>query len=271
MAMYQIECAYTCHTGNIRANNEDNFWCFGESLPVNNEGTKGICSKIISGNRVPAMAVFDGMGGESCGEIAAFLASEEFGKFYNANKRMLRDMPEDFIDGVCEKDESGSMQIWDRASYSELWEAQWRCSSLHRSLCLPAILGTAGFILWTGGKLQQISTDHVLGGTAVGKAPLTQYLGLPEELQRLEPSVTEIEHKEGYRYLLCSDGVTDMLSDSEIEAILSQDMEISEIVNDLLESALQKGGRDNVTIVLCEVQKLDTSPQNERMDEKSER
>ena len=32
MAMYQIECAYTCHTGNIRANNEDNFWCFGESL-----------------------------------------------------------------------------------------------------------------------------------------------------------------------------------------------------------------------------------------------
>ena len=102
MAMYQIECAYTCHTGNIRANNEDNFWCFGESLPVNNEGTKGICSKIISGNRAPAMAVFDGMGGESCGEIAAFLASEEFGKFYNANKRMLRDMPEDFIDDVCE-------------------------------------------------------------------------------------------------------------------------------------------------------------------------
>ena len=92
MAMYQIECAYTCHTGNIRANNEDNFWCFGESLPVNNEGTKGICSKIISGNRAPAMAVFDGMGGESCGEIAAFLASEEFGKFYNTNKRMLRDM-----------------------------------------------------------------------------------------------------------------------------------------------------------------------------------
>ena len=81
---------------------------------------------------------------------------------------------------------------------------------------------------------------------------------LPEELQRLEPSVTEIEHKEGYRYLLCSDGVTDMLSDSEIEAILSQDMEISEIVNDLLKNALQKGGRDNVTIVLCEVQKLDT-------------
>ena len=119
-------------------------------------------------------------------------------------------------------------------------------------------LGDSRIYFMDGGKLQQISTDHVFGGTAVGKAPLTQYLGLPEELQRLEPSVTEIEHKEGYRYLLCSDGVTDMLSDSEIEAILSQDMEIPEIVNDLLKNALQKGGRDNVTIVLCEVQKLDT-------------
>ena len=131
-----------------------------------------------------------------------------------------------------------------------VWEAQWQCSSLHQSLCLPAILGTAGFILWMVVSFSRFPTDHVFGGTAVGKAPLTQYLGLPEELQRLEPSVTEIEHKEGYRYLLCSDGVTDMLSDSEIEAILSQDMEIPEIVNDLLKNALQKGGRDNVTIVL---------------------
>ena len=49
-----------------------------------------------------------------------------------------------------------------------------------------------------------------------------------------------------------------MLSDSEIEAILSQDMEIPEIVNGLLKHALQTGGRANVTIVLCEEQKLDT-------------
>ena len=203
------------------------------------------------------MAVFDGMGGESCGEIAAFLASEEFGKFYNANKRMLRDMPEDFIDDVCEKMNQAVCRygtehhIWSMGSTMAMLlftpESMFACN-----------LGDSRIYLMDGGKLQQISTDHVFGGTAVGKAPFTQYLGLPEELQRLEPSVTEIEHKEGYRYLLCSDGVTDMLSDSEIEAILSQDMEIPEIVNDLLKNALHKGGRDNVTIVLCEVQKLDT-------------
>ena len=165
--------------------------------------------------------------------------------------------PEDFIDDVCEKMNQAVCRygtehhIWSMGSTMAMLlftpESMFACN-----------LGDSRIYFMDGGKLQQISTDHVFGGTAVGKAPLTQYLGLPEELQRLEPSVTEIEHKEGYRYLLCSDGVTDMLSDSEIEAILSQDMEIPEIVNDLLKNALQKGGRDNVTIVLCEVQKLDT-------------
>ena len=168
MAMYQIECAYTCHTGNIRANNEDNFWCFGESLPVNNEGTKGICSKIISGNRVPAMAVFDGMGGESCGEIAAFLASEEFGKFYNANKRMLRDMPEDFIDDVCEKMNQAVCRygtdhhIWSMGSTMAMLlftpESMFACN-----------LGDSRIYFMDGGKLQQISTDHVLVVRQLGK------------------------------------------------------------------------------------------------------
>mgnify|MGYP000202364570 FL=1 len=96
---YQIEYAYTCHMGRVRANNEDNFWCCGELLPAENHGTQGIRSETISGNRTPALAVFDGMGGESCGEMAAFVASREFGKYYSANKRTLRDVPEDFYPG----------------------------------------------------------------------------------------------------------------------------------------------------------------------------
>ena len=39
---YQIDYAYTCHTGKVRANNEDNFWCCGVRLPVHNQGVDGI-------------------------------------------------------------------------------------------------------------------------------------------------------------------------------------------------------------------------------------
>ena len=252
MAMYQIECAYTCHTGNIRANNEDNFWCFGESLPVNNEGTKGICSKIISGNRAPAMAVFDGMGGESCGEIAAFLASEEFGKFYNANKRMLRDMPEDFIDDVCEKMNQAVCRygidhhIWSMGSTMAMLlftpESMFACnlgdSRIYRSSCE---------------KFGQISEDHTLGRHFLGKAPLTQYLGMQEEDLKLAPSLTRYPVAEGDRYLICSDGITDMLSDGEIADIFTREIPVEETVQVLVERALKKGGRDNITVILCEV------------------
>ena len=50
----------------------------------------------------------------------------------------------------------------------------------------------------------------------LGKAPLTQYLGFQEENMALEPSIVEIGYQPGSSYLICSDGVTDMLSDQEL-------------------------------------------------------
>ena len=254
---YQIEYAYTCHMGRVRANNEDNFWCCGELLPAENHGTQGIRSETISGNRTPALAVFDGMSGESCGEMAAFVASREFGKYYSANKRTLRDVPEDFIQGVCK---SMNKAV---CGYSEENHIQSMGTTLAMTLFTPESmfvcnLGDSRIYFSDGEHFRQVSTDHVLGRNLLGKAPLTQYLGVPEEQQILEPSIQEIEHKEGYRYLMCSDGVTDMLSDGEIADILAREIPLADIVELLLERALQKGGRDNVTIVLCEVQKQDS-------------
>lgn len=93
---YQINYAYTSHVGKVRANNEDNFWCCGEFLPQENQGTAGVCSGSVPGRRFPALAVFDGMGGESCGEAAAFLAARQFGDFYEENKKDLRKDPRIF-------------------------------------------------------------------------------------------------------------------------------------------------------------------------------
>lgn len=55
------------------------------------------------------------------------------------------------------------------------------------------------------------------------------------------------------RYLLCSDGVTDMLSDREIEEIMKLEDSIRDIAHALLTRVLDKGARDNTTIILCEV------------------
>ena len=57
----------------------------------------------------------------------------------------------------------------------------------------------------------------------------------------------------GDRFLLCSDGITDMLSDGEIADILSRDISVEETVELLVDRALKKGGRDNITVVLCAI------------------
>ena len=82
---------------------------------------------------------------------------------------------------------------------------------------------------------------------------MTQYLGVTDENMALDPSVRKLEYKPGSRYLLCSDGMTDMLTDGEIADILSRESPAQETVQLLLERTLKKGGRDNVTIVLCEI------------------
>ena len=106
-------------------------------------------------------------------------------------------------------------------------------------------------------RLQQISVDHVIGRSFLGKPPLTQYLGITEEGMVLEPCITKHPYVVGDRYLLCSDGMTDMLSDGEIADILTREISLEETVSVFLDRVLEKGGRDNVTIILCEIKETE--------------
>ena len=251
---YQIEYAYTCHIGKVRGNNEDNFWCCGETLPADNQGTEKIHTGIISGDKTPVLAVFDGMGGESCGEMAAYLASAEFGRYYEENRRHLKKEPENFINGACRSMNEAV------CSYGRENRIRSMGTTVAMTLFAPDALyacnlGDSRIYLSGDGQFRQLSTDHVLGGNMLGKAPLTQYLGIPMEQLMLEPSVAEIRYQEGNRILLCSDGMTDMLTDGEIADILTRESSLRETVEIFLERVLKKGGRDNVTIILCEIQK----------------
>ena len=98
---YQMEYAYTSHTGNVRANNEDNFWCCGETMGAFNQGTGGVRTGRTVQSDYPLFAVFDGMGGESCGEMAAYLAANACGRHYRENRVSLKEQPEQFLEEIC--------------------------------------------------------------------------------------------------------------------------------------------------------------------------
>ena len=249
---YQIEYAYTCHIGKIRNNNEDNFWCCGDSLEAQNQGMSHIRSGYMKQSEYPLLAVFDGMGGESCGEMAAFLAAEACGEHFKTAKDGIRNDPEEFLNEICE---SMNQAICDYGTTNKI-------NSMGTTAALLAFAEDAVYSCNLGDsriyksdreKFYQISQDHVLGRSLFGKAPLTQYLGMEEENLQLEPSISRQEIKIGDRFLLCSDGITDMLSDGEIADILSRDIPVAKTVEILVDRALKKGGRDNITVVLCEI------------------
>ena len=61
----------------------------------------GVFTNRISQSRLPLLAVFDGMGGESCGEMASYLAADSCGKYYQENKSVIRREPEQFLQGFA--------------------------------------------------------------------------------------------------------------------------------------------------------------------------
>ena len=72
--------------GKCDQNNEDNFLVLRRALPVSNHGTEEIRTGIRLRESLPVMAVFDGDGGESQGEMAAWLASDSLEHFYRENR-----------------------------------------------------------------------------------------------------------------------------------------------------------------------------------------
>ena len=110
--------------------------------------------------------------------------------------------------------------------------------------------------------LFQLSTDHndakfLRDHGVVGRKPrLTQYIGLDPEEMMIEPSYAKEKLQQGDRYLLCSDGLTDMLDNLTLCSILKNSATVQQGVEALMDAALERGGRDNITIILVEVEEV---------------
>jgi serine/threonine protein phosphatase PrpC len=104
-----------------------------------------------------------------------------------------------------------------------------------------------------GDKLTQLTTDHTLGAAGiVGKsaAVLSRAVGIEDNV---EVDVTMESPLPGDIYLLCSDGLSRMLGDDEIQATLEREKDLQQANKILIEKANQKGGRDNITTILVRV------------------
>ena len=254
--MYNLKTACFCHRGKVRTQNEDNFFFGGRYLEIENDGLEKQLNKSISLKEPVTLAVFDGMGGQEAGAEAAFLAAETLSKMKSEDDSY----GESFLLDFCRE---ANQKIYDFSDHYRKGMPGTTAVILDFldskvSLCN---IGDSKAFLFRNNVLQQLSVDHVeeeiysrMRGEK--KPRLTQNLGIDPEELRITPYVKTWDIQADDVFLICSDGLTDMISENEItEIILKYQHSVSKTVKSLVNEALSKGGKDNITVILSRIYK----------------
>lgn len=245
---YRIRYSCWSHTGRSRKMNQDNYICDGKILDLSAAAEEFPLNGWLDPDDGPSLlGVFDGMGGEQCGEVASLIAASR------AAKVRLGERPLEELKKYCS---DANRLICDYADQHEIDSMGTTAALLaftEKGISLCNI-GDTKIFRFSHGTLKQISIDHYSVAAYGKKPPLSQNLGIPEDEMIIEPYYAKGYYHDHDKYLICSDGLTDMVKLDDISRIIS-DTQFDEITERLLDTALNNGGRDNITIIMCEIKK----------------
>ena len=244
---YRIHYSCISHVGRCRSMNQDNFICEGKYIDDQKKSLEFPLTGTLTSNQPSIIGVFDGLGGEECGEIASFIAAK-----CAAETTIGSDSLESLL-AFCKK---ANGKICDYAAAHDVFSmgttaALLVFSSTEIDLCN---IGDSKVFHFADNKLEQISKDHYAIAAYGSKPPLSQNLGISPSEMIIEPYAAKGSYNDGDIYLICSDGLTDMVPEEEIRKIISENT-LHESTDRLLETALKNGGKDNITIILCRVER----------------
>ncbi len=196
------------------------------------------------------VAVADGMGGHGGGDVAS----------YSAVAQVQRHLPNlSSAAGMARALESANAALYDMMREGEGPPGMGTTIAALALTPGGVVVGNVGdsrIYRFDGDSLVQLSTDDTPGPkladgrTALHTSPIiTQSLGGHPDFAGIEPHVAEEPPAPGVRYLLCSDGLTDLVGPEAILARLNV-RDDAESVSALFSDAMAAGGRDNISIVL---------------------
>ena len=203
----------------------------------------------------PLYAVADGMGGHRGGEVASNLALQTVEQMFAERQGTLTEQVERANRAVFERSQSDR----DVSGMGTTLTA----ALIEGGAVRLAHVGDSRAYLFRGGKLQLLTEDHTLVHRMVvegeiteteaenhpHRSVLTRALGVEGDVRVDE---TNVAVQEGDRLLLCTDGLTGMLSEDQIESILQNVRDPQEAVDRLVREANRAGGIDNITAVIID-------------------
>jgi serine/threonine protein phosphatase PrpC len=233
---------------------------------------------------IPEQGVFvvaDGMGGHACGEVASRISVESISAFYQDSTvtarlrevydRHWRDEAMAHLSSFNEfrlksAIEYGNLQIFREAGTDPALEDMGTTIvglSFVGGRCYVAHVGDSRAYRFRRGRLLQLTEDHSLANEYLRmrvlrredlphfpyKNVIVRALGLQDDVA-VDTQARTCRPED--RYLLCSDGLTDLVSDEEIYEVLSGWDGAQNAAQELVRRALQYGGIDNVTVLIVD-------------------
>ena len=231
--------------GKIRELNEDYFVIKGETSPSTSKFGK-------------SYIICDGMGGHQAGEIASKIAAEEFLKNYYSEE--LKEA--DTIKRIRISIELTNKKIYDIAKNNPSVQGMGTTIVgliVKSKKVFVFNVGDSRCYLMRKGKIEQLTEDHSLvnelvkakimneedAKTSSKRNVLTRAIGTDE---KVEPFIREINSTSGTKFLLCTDGLSNMVKENEIKHIVSEN-EPKNAVEKLVALANERGGPDNITAI----------------------
>ncbi|MBO4836931.1 MAG: Stp1/IreP family PP2C-type Ser/Thr phosphatase [Clostridia bacterium] len=232
-----MKAYYQTHVGLVRDQNEDT---------------------VLVDERQGLYILADGMGGHQAGEVASLLAAQVLSGSLEGKSPSREELLRGFHaanSAVYERQKKDTALSGMGTTLTVLWE--------DGDHVLLGHVGDSRAYLFRDGRLHQVSEDHSLVGQMLREGvideeqarrhPLrnviTRAVGTEETVRA---DVSEWPLQPGEKWLLCSDGLTDMVEDAEIERTLGS-LPCSEAADRLISLALLSGGHDNVSVLLAEV------------------
>ncbi len=227
---------------------------------------------LLAAEEYGVFVIADGVGGRKAGELASAITVNTFQSF----APQLKAAVDAFAKNANRDTRNAVLQLLDQAANAasrRVYEAATATGrqGMTTTLVAAVIGGGAAFLVHVGdsrayllrsSELRQLSEDHSMvnelirtGAMSREDAASSRYRNVITRAVGLYPSVRtdtlHIELIDGDRILLCSDGLTDMVTGDPLLSLLDQP-DLVQAVDGLVQEALDQGGRDNVTVIAIE-------------------
>ena len=224
--------------------------------------------------------VADGMGGHRAGDVASRLATEAIGEFFRKTANEDATWPFHFDPNLS--DEENKLLTSIRLANRQIYEHSTRSQDLRgmgttvvgalfsrkKNRMFIGHVGDSRAYRVRAGKIQQMTRDHSLVNDYLAAMPdmtdeqrselpknvITRALGMQDNV---EVDIQSDECQPGDVYVLCSDGLSGMITDQEIAEVVAASGELSEVCRRLITLANEHGGEDNITAVAVRVDDVD--------------